>query len=380
MRERIIFLRNSLFHFLYTRVLKRWFFLFNAEHIHDSITRIGKFLGSFGAGRGIVRFFFSYTHPSLEQDICGIHFKNPIGLAAGFDYNAKLSQILPSFGFGFNTVGTITHMSYGGNPPPMLGRLPKSKSLLVNKGFKNNGAEKISQELAYCFFTVPLGVSIGRTNSPLLKTAEQSIEDIATAYSIFEKASVKNSYYELNISCPNLLFAAEDFSDIKNLELLLQKIDTLHISKPIFVKMPIEKTNEHTQAMLEVIRTHPAIMGVIFGNLQKDKQDPSLDQSEVVKFKRGYFSGKPCKKRSNELIKLAFKEYGKKLIIIGCGGVFSAEDAYKKIRNGASLVQMITGMIYEGPQAISAINQGLVRLLKKDGFSHISEAIGIDCH
>jgi len=379
MREQIIFIRNSFFHFLYTRALKRWFFLFDAEHVHDSMTRIGEWLGLSRFGRGLIRVCFSYSHPSLEQDICGIHFKNPVGLAAGFDYDAKLPQILPFLGFGFNSVGTITNMSYEGNPPPMLGRLPKSKSLLVNKGFKNKGAENIAEKLKQYSFSIPLGISIGRTNSPQLKTAEQSINDIITAYSLFEKAETQNSYYELNISCPNLLFAAEDFSDIKNLDMLLTALDALHIKKPIFIKMPIEKSNDHVKAMLDVIVRHDSVKGVIFGNLQKNKQDPSLDPVEVARCGRGYFSGKPCENRSNELIQLAFKNYGNKLVIIGCGGVFSAEDAYKKIRNGASLVQMITGMIFEGPQVVNEINRGLVQLLKKDGFSHISEAIGADC-
>lgn len=379
MIEHFIHLRNVVIHFLYIHIVKRFFFLFSAECIHGSLTRTGNFLGSFALGRGITRIFFSYAHHSLEQDVCGIHFKNPIGLAAGFDYDAKLPQILPSFGFGFNSVGTITNMSYEGNPPPMLGRLPKSKSLLVNKGFKNRGAEKISQELKKYSLEIPLGISIGRTNSSKLTTVSQSIEDIILAYSVFENAQVKNLYYELNISCPNLLFATEDFSDPKNLEPLLKEIDTLHLKKPVFIKMPIDKSDEQIRTALEVISKHDSIRGVIFGNLQKNKKDSSLDPVEVAKFDRGYFSGKPCEKRSNELIKLAFKEYGTKLVVIGCGGVFTAEDAYKKIRNGATLIQMITGMIFEGPQVISAINQGLVELLKKDGFSHISEAIGVDC-
>jgi len=127
--------------------------------------------------------------------------------------------------------------------------------------------------------------------------------------------------------------------------------------------------------MFEVIIKYP-IAGVIFGNLQKNKLDLSLDQSEVSRFTKGNFSGKPTEKRSNELISFAYKAYGTKLIIVGCGGVFSAEDAYKKIKLGASLVQMITGMIFEGPQVISDINLGLAKLLKADGYKNISEAIG----
>ncbi|PJE61723.1 quinone-dependent dihydroorotate dehydrogenase, partial [Candidatus Roizmanbacteria bacterium CG10_big_fil_rev_8_21_14_0_10_39_12] len=123
---------------------------------------------------------------------------------------------------------------------------------------------------------------------------------------------------------------------------------------------------------------HKWITGVIFGNLQKDRKDPSFVQDEILTAGVGNFSGKPTFRRSNELIKLAYSEYGKKLIIIGCGGVFTAEDAYRKIRLGATLIQMITGMIFEGPQRITQINRGLVDLLQADGYSHISEAVGVD--
>jgi dihydroorotate dehydrogenase len=139
--------------------------------------------------------------------------------------------------------------------------------------------------------------------------------------------------------------------------------------------MPIEKSNEEVLMMLDVISAYsPA--GVIFGNLQKNRHDPAFAQNEVRKFHVGNFSGKPTYQRSNELIELAYKHYSQRLTIIGCGGVFSAQDAYKKITLGASLVQLITGMIFEGPQLIAQINLELVDLLHNDGYSHIFEAVG----
>jgi dihydroorotate dehydrogenase len=129
--------------------------------------------------------------------------------------------------------------------------------------------------------------------------------------------------------------------------------------------------------MLTAVIEFP-VSGVIFGNLQKDRNHPSLDPKEVARYPKGNFSGKPTEERSNELIRLAYREYGKRLVVIGCGGVFNAEDAYKKIRLGATAVQLITGLIYEGPQLVASINAELPRLLKKDGFSNVSEAIGKD--
>ncbi len=141
--------------------------------------------------------------------------------------------------------------------------------------------------------------------------------------------------------------------------------------------MPIEKSDREVLEMLHIISKHN-VTGVIFGNLQKDRSNKTLVKSEVDQFSKGYFSGKPTEQRSNELIKLTYQKYGKKLIIIGCGGVFSAADAYKKIKLGAALIQLITGMIYEGPNLIMQINFGLSELLKKDGFKQLSDAVGVD--
>jgi dihydroorotate dehydrogenase len=273
-------------------------------------------------------------------------------------------------------VGTITNLPYEGNPKPRLGRLPKSKSLMVNKGFKSTGAKKVSNALKSLEFEIPIGISIGRTNSKILKTQKQSVDDIVSAFKKFERANFSNSYYELNISCPNLIHGGNiNFYSPANLEELLSAVDKLKIKKPIFVKMPIEKSDKEVLDMLTVISKHN-LQGVIFGNLQKDKSDKSLYPEEVKKFTAGNFSGKPTQKRSNELIKLSYKHYKDKLAIVGCGGIFSGEDAYKKIKLGASLVQLITGLIYEGPQLVAQINFELVDLLERDGYEHISQAVG----
>lgn len=360
--------------FFYRNWLKKMFFAVDPEIVHNRMTHFGEILGKFSPAKAAVSFIFEHTDTMLSQKIAGIQFRNPVGLAAGFDYEAKLTQILPAVGFGFQTVGTITNKSYEGNPRPMLGRLPGSRSLMVNKGFKNKGAKAITEKLSGLSFKIPVGISIGRTNSLALKTQKQSIEDILKAFITFEKSRVNHSYYELNISCPNL-FGSITFYPPANLKELLSEIDKLHLKRPVFIKMPIEKSDREVQAMLDVIIRHSP-KGVIFGNLQKNRSDAALIPSEAAQFKTGYFSGKPTFKRSNELIKLSYKHYGKKLVIIGCGGVFSGEDAYAKITLGASLVQLITGMIFQGPQLISQINYELTDLLKKDGFRHISEAVG----
>ena len=259
----------------------------------------------------------------------------------------------------------------------MLGRLPKSKSLMVNKGFKNLGAGETMRRMSKLHFEMPVGVSIGRTNGKKNMTQKQSVEDIVKTFILFEKSRVRHSYYELNISCPNL-YGNISFYPPHYLRQLLEAVQKIHIGRPILVKMPIEKSDREVKKMLSIISQFSCIKGVIFGNLQKNRKDPSLDPDEVRRYMVGYFSGKPTEKRSNELIKLVYRLYKKRFVIVGCGGIFSAEDAYKKIRLGASLVQLITGMVYQGPGLISQINLELLELLKKDGLKNISDAVGKD--
>ena len=358
----------SLNSFVYRNLVKHVLFLVESETIHDFTISSGNKIGASNFVKSVSEYLFLVKLPALTQSIENIKFENPIGLAAGFDYDANLTQFLPSLGFGFATVGTITNMPYQGNPKPRLGRLPNSKALLVNKGFKSSGAKSVSKRLKKLDFNIPIGISIGRTNSPKLKNQKQSVADIIKAFKVFERANITNSFYELNISCPNLIYGKNiTFYPPKNLNELLTEVDKLKLNKPIFVKMPITESNSKTLKMLEVIARHSP-KGVIFGNLQKDKKHPGLDPNEVKQFKKGNFSGKPTFDRSNELIKLAYQHYKKRFVIVGCGGVFSAEDAYEKILLGASLVQLITGLIYEGPQLIGQLNLELNDLLVKDGF------------
>lgn len=364
------------FAFFYQNFLKPILFLIDPEFIHETMLATGYVVAKIPLAPRLISRLTRVKDKKLRQKIAGIEFENPVGLAAGFDYLAKMPFVSPTVGFGFQSIGTITNKAYEGNLKPRLGRLPKSKSLMVNKGFKNPGADEIARKLRYKKFQIPIGISIGKTNTTKINTQKDAIKDIVETFQKFERSKIKHSYYELNISCPNL-FGKVTFYPSKNLKELLSTIEKLKIKKPIFIKMPIEKSDRETLEMLEVISKF-TIKGLIIGNLQKNRRDPALVRSEVAKFHAGNFSGKPTFKRSNELIRLAYKKFGKKLIIIGCGGIFSAEDAYTKIKLGASLVQLITGIIFQGPQLIAQINYGLIELLEKDGFTHISEAVGSD--
>lgn len=345
----------SIIHFLYVNFVKRLFFLFDAEFIHNLLTNVGKNLGSNMVSQFLTSTFFSFSHPSLERKFDGITFKNPVGLSAGFDYNGELTGILPRVGFGFHTIGTVTYEPYEGNKKPRLGRYLKSKSLLVNKGFKSLGAKVVAKKLSGLNFSIPTGISIGSTNKQHNSNSDQ-IKDILKTFTIFEKSKVKHQYYELNISCPNT-FGGQPFTSLDKLKLLLESLEKLNISKPIYVKMPIDQSKKETLLMLQIIDKYK-IAGVIFGNLTKDKTNPDVHPSDLKQWNlaQGNLSGKPTWKRSNELVQLTRKNFKNRFTIIGTGGIFTGEDALKKINYGADLIQLITGMIFEGPQAIGQIN------------------------
>lgn len=360
---------------LYKYFFKKILFLIEAEVVHRQAMFWGEIFGNVKVIKYLINFVFHFKNKNLQQNVAGIYFENPIGLSAGYDYDGAFPNIMSSFGFGFETIGTITLHQCVGNEKPRLGRLPKSQSLLVNKGFRNPGVRKIISKLERTNFELPVGISIGTTNSEKITTELEATRDIVRSFNLLIQSDLRNSYYELNISCPNLKTKVS-FYTVNNLKKLLSELSKLDIEYPVFIKMPIDRTDTEFKKLLDVIIKYPYVKGVIIGNLQKDRNDASFVKEEIEKAGVGNFSGKPTFKRSNELIGLTHKYFGKKLIIIGCGGVFTAEDAYLKIRLGASLVQLITGMIYEGPQRIAQINQGLSQFLKRDGYKNIGDAVG----
>ena len=364
--------------FIYRQIIKPILFKFPADDIHNLFLKTGNI---FGRENIIKKFFnsvFIYKDEILKQKVLDISFLNPVGLAAGFDYDADLIDILPSIGFGWHTIGTVTYLPYEGNPLPMLGRLPKSKSLLVNKGFKSRGIDKVLEKVrSKRKESIPLGISIGSTNR-VYKKIEDMVEDI---YSSFERVLRVDyfDYYELNISCPNLINVdnlKEKFDDPVGFAILLNKLSYLNINKPLFIKMYLEKEVEETLALCEVANNYKWVKGFIFANLVKDRSNKNFDRQEVESAGRGNFSGKPTEELSNNLITEVYKKYKDRFTIVGCGGIFTGVDAYEKIKRGASLVQMITGMVYEGPSVIGNINKELAVLIKKDGYQNISEAVG----
>lgn len=359
---------------VYRNIAKPALFCIPADTVHENMVSAGSLAMNITPIRALTSAVYRYDHPSLEQTLAGIPLKNPIGLAAGFDYGANLTQALEPLGFGFQTVGTITHGVYAGNKPPMLGRLPKSQSLWVNKGFKNDGAETVQEKLAEMEFSHPIGISVGATNR-VYKNEEEQINEYLSAFLTLDK-NTNHAYWELNISCPNLA-AGTNFQDPDALKRLLTVVDALELDRPFFIKMPIDITKEQLIALLIVIEQSSAA-GIIIGNLTKKADPRQFWLQERLKYDHGGFSGKPTRSKSTELIRTAYHFTEGRLIIIGCGGVFGVDDAVAKLKAGASALQLITGMILCGPQIVGQINFDLARYLEREGYHHITELIGVE--
>ena len=377
MKETLITVRNFIIEGLYKGIVRPILFRIDPEKIHDFFIKAGHILGRWFFMKAITAFFFQYKNPKLHQELLGIKFENPIGLAAGFDKNAQMIDISRSVGFGFTEIGSITGEPCKGNEKPRLWRLKKSKGLVVWYGLKNDGCLKIAKELKDKKFNLPVGISIAKTNSESTITKKEGIKDYLKAYRNLKDLG---DYITINISCPNA-YGGQPFSNSKDLDNLLMRINEIRSKKPLFIKLPPDLSHKELDEVLEVIKYH-RIDGIICTNLTKDRKnkaiaDKVLDEGipEV-----GGISGKPIKELSTEVIKYIYKKTSGKYVIVGCGGVFTAKDAYEKIRAGASLIQLITGMIYEGPQMVGTVNQGILKLLKRDGYKRISQAIGMDAH
>jgi len=338
--------------------LKPLMFRQDPEVVHNRMVAMGKKITSWAPVAALMKALWAYQTPQTLKKIDGIVFPNPVGLAAGFDYDGDLLTSTPAIGFGFHTIGTVTLRPYSGNPAPRLTRLPDSQSIIVNKGLKSSGAAAIIAKLSQQVMHIPTGISIASTNRKYESESEQILE-ITDCFRLFEESSLKHSYYELNISCPNT-FGGEPFTTPKRLEKLMNRMDALKLSRPLYVKMPIDQDNADTLQLLKVLDRH-SVQGVVFGNLTKDKTNPDVKPADVATWKSlpGNLSGRPTFKRSNQRIKLCRAAFGSRFTIIGTGGIFSGAEAAEKMRLGADLVQLITGMIYEGPQLIGQINQYL---------------------
>ncbi|MBE0368117.1 hypothetical protein PAUR_a1644 [Pseudoalteromonas aurantia 208] len=334
--------------------------------------RVGVFLGSNFLTRLLTSMLFNYGHKSLKSTVDGIEYRNPLGLSAGFDKDGELTKIYPSIGFGLAELGSFTGEVCPGNPGKRLFRMVKSKSILVWYGLNNQGAETISKRLKDVDFgKLKVGINAAKSNLTSEFDLQDSIDDYTKTLSLFKDIG---DYYTINISCPNTQ-DGEPFVIKENLDALLIAVNAHRVAgRPIYVKLAADISNDEINTIVDACIEHQ-MDGVVLTNLAKPSHNKEFIEAELP-YHKGAMSGLPLQRISTNVIRHVYRRSRGKLTIIGVGGIFTAKDAYEKITSGASLLHMISALIFDGPQSINEINRGLVKLLKADGFSSIEEAIG----
>ncbi|MFD0695827.1 quinone-dependent dihydroorotate dehydrogenase [Paenibacillus sp. GCM10027628] len=362
---------------LYKKLGKPVLFRMDPEKAHhltiDGLSAVGAFPG----GKQLLKAMYGVPYnPLLAQELWGIEFANPIGLAAGLDKNAKAVNGFTQLGFGFMEVGTITPKPQAGNELPRLFRLPEDQALINRMGFNNVGVEAMAHHLQKVGKrNIPVAINIGKNKVTPNEHAEEDYRACIRALYTY------GDFFVVNISSPNT-------PDLRNLQhgndlcrLLDAVTDEMEIQqekhrlpgKPVLVKIAPDLTDEELELTARTIKDS-GVSGIIATNTTLSR----AGLRHANKDQAGGLSGKPLTRRSTEVISRVYQLTEGKLPIIGSGGIFSAQDAYDKIRAGASLVEVYTALIYEGPGLLRRLNDGLQDLLKRDGFTHISQAIGAD--
>lgn len=303
----------------------------------------------------------------------GLTFKNPFGIAAGFDKNAIVASQLSALGFGFIEVGTVTFHAQPGNEKPRLFRLPQDSALINRAGFNNEGTEKAVEKLKKSRPDCVLGVNIGKSK---IVPNDEATEDYLKS---FELAHEVADYIAVNVSSPNTpnLRELQKADSLEELLTALQKRNVEKFVKPLLVKIAPDLSEREIEAIVDIC-LKLNLTGIIATNTTISRNGLKTETNKVEKIGAGGLSGKPLHARSNEVIKLIYKYSKGKLPIVGVGGIFTAEDAFEKIASGACLIQGYTGFVYQGITYARDINCGLAKILKEKGFRRLDEAVGSD--
>ncbi len=354
------------------RRLRPLFFRLDAEAAHTAVTTLWR-SAALVPGSGYLTGPLRYSHPALRVSVAGITFANPVGLAGGFDKDARYIDSFARLGFGFIEVGTVTPKPQPGNPQPRLFRLPEDEALINRMGFNNGGMEAMARNLALMRRPVPIGVNIGKNKTTPPESAS------ADYLACFNTLAPLADYIAVNVSSPN----TPGLRDLQHGDALAEILAPLREARdalrqapngravPIFVKLSPDETFEQLDATLHVL-LDMGVDGIIATNTTTER----VGLRSAGRGEQGGLSGKPLFERSTAVLRHLYRAVGGRLPIIGVGGVDGPETAYAKILAGASLVQVYTALIYEGPTFVYSTLRGLVKLLERDGFTHISQAVG----
>lgn len=342
---------------MYKSIIRPLFFLFDPEKIHHFTFSLIKILSKIPGVPAIFRSLFLITDKKLERNLFGLNFKNPVGLAAGFDKNAVLYNELANFGFGFVEIGTVTPKAQAGNPKKRVFRLKADNGLINRMGFNNNGLQGAIEKLKENKGKIIIGGNIGKNTATM---PEGYTNDYAECFSELHPFV---DYFVLNVSCPNVGSHAK-LNDKSYLIELITKMQALNkgfkTQKPILLKIAPDLNDVQLDEIIEIV-AETKIEGVIASNTSMNRSNLKASEQQLAAIGNGGLSGKPIKDRSTNVIKYLSDKSNKAFPIIGVGGVHSAKDALEKIEAGADLVQIYTGFIYEGPSLVKSINKALLK-------------------
>ncbi|MFD2823966.1 quinone-dependent dihydroorotate dehydrogenase [Lacinutrix iliipiscaria] len=343
---------------MYKRFIRPLFFLFDPEKIHHFTFKCIRLINKIPGFSSIIKQLYVIEDKRLERQLFGLTFKNPVGLAAGFDKDAKLFNELSSFGFGFIEIGTLTPKPQEGNPKKRLFRLKADQAIINRMGFNNGGVVEAVERLKHPSTSlrsrgVLIGGNIGKNK---VTPNEHAVDDYKICFNaLFDYVD----YFVVNVSSPNTpnLRALQDKEPLtKLLKVLKEENASKNYQKPILLKIAPDLTKEQLLDIIDIVAS-TKIDGVIATNTTISRKDlQSENKSEV-----GGLSGKPLTSRSTEVIRFLSEQSNKAFPIIGVGGIHTKEDALEKLNAGADLVQLYTGFIYEGPQLIKRINKALLQ-------------------
>lgn len=338
-----------MYKFLFRPIL----FLIDAERVHHLVFRLLSVAGKIPGIKSLLSSIFRYKHTNLERNILGLRFENPVGLAAGFDKDAKLIDELNCFGFGFIEIGTLTPKPQPGNDKPRLFRLKADQALINRMGFNNGGVTQAAKRLRKRRSKVIVGGNIGKNK---VTPNEQAFTDYTTCVEALDGLV---DYFVVNVSSPNTP-GLRELQEKEPLRKLLADVKALTRSKanpkPVLLKIAPDLTTSQLDDIVEIL-LETKTDGVIATNTTISREGLATPVGEIEKIGNGGLSGKPLKDRSTEVIRYLRAKLGASYPIIGVGGIMNAEDAVEKIKAGADLVQIYTGFIYEGPGIVKEINR-----------------------
>ena len=338
------------------KIIRFFLFKFDPEKIHYTTAKLLKNTLSIPGMKFIWNKLYLVESKSLEKELFGLKFKNPVGLAAGFDKNASMYNDLSYCGFGFIEIGTVTPVGQDGNPKPRLFRLKKDNAIINRMGFNNLGVQNAVENLKKRKTDVIIGGNIGKNK---LTPNEDAVSDYLIS---FDALFPYVDYFVVNVSSPNTP-NLRALQEKEPLTALLQALQTENANKekrkPILLKIAPDLTNEQLDDIIEIIQD-VNLDGVIASNTTISRDDLKSSDALVDSIGAGGLSGKPVKNRSTEVIRYLSEKSNKSFPIIGVGGIHSPEDALEKIKAGADLIQLYTGFIYEGPGLVKKINKSIL--------------------